>query len=222
MKVDVNGVIIPNDDKWAYDWMEWDAACPRDITDAIDRAGGDELNVYVNSGGGDFYSGMEMYSALRAYTGGVKIHVMSYAYSAASLLPCAGHCDSSPGGLIMLHQVSCTARGNSRDMQHASEALSQHDEAAVAVYMEKTGKTREEILDMMYRETYLTARDATELGLIDGIAEAALRPVAATVTMLSPEAIEKIRTLRANPPQADDFLRKTAKAKLDLLKLGGK
>lgn len=35
MEIDVRGDIISNDDKWIYDWLDWDSTCPNDIKNAI-------------------------------------------------------------------------------------------------------------------------------------------------------------------------------------------
>ena len=35
MEIDVRGDIISNDDKWIYDWLDWDSTCPDDIRNAI-------------------------------------------------------------------------------------------------------------------------------------------------------------------------------------------
>ena len=196
MKVDIKGDIIPNDYKRVYNWLQWDGTCPKDIHDAISEANGDELAVYVASGGGNVYAGMEMYSALRDYPGQVKIHVVSHAHSAASLMTCAGHCVMRPGALMMIHQVSYNGvSGNSADMQRIADQLSQHDEAIVSVYEAKTGLPRDKLLDMMRKETYLTAQEAVDLGFADEVADEALRFVAAASHILTPEQVEKIQAM---------------------------
>ena len=75
MRIDVKGTIVPNDDQWIYDLFEIEATSPKIVNDAIANANGDRLDVYINSGGGDVFSGSEIYSALREYSGTVKIHV---------------------------------------------------------------------------------------------------------------------------------------------------
>ena len=56
MDIDVRGDIISNDDKWIYEWLEWDATCPADVKKAlISKPAGEMLTVNVNSGGGYVY-----------------------------------------------------------------------------------------------------------------------------------------------------------------------
>jgi ClpP class serine protease len=54
-------------------------------------------------------------------------------------------------------------------MEHAAEVLRTADEALCTAYTTKSGMTKEQALEMMEHETWLTAEKAKELGLIDGI-----------------------------------------------------
>ena len=61
MEIDVRGDIISNDDKWIYDWLDWDSTCPNDIRNAIaSLQPGEVLTVNINSGGGSVMAGQEM------------------------------------------------------------------------------------------------------------------------------------------------------------------
>lgn len=169
MRVDVYGVIIPNDYKWFYNFFEEDSTCPRDITKAITEAAGEVLDVYINSPGGVISSGSEIYTALREYEN-VKIHITGEACSAASIIAMAGKCEMSPTALMMVHCVSANpGHGNHNVMEHTAEMLRTADEALCTAYTAKTGMSREEALAMMEEETWLTAEKAKELGLIDEI-----------------------------------------------------
>lgn len=43
MRIDIKGVIIPNDEKWIYDWFEMDGTAPKDVIPLIDKARGEKL-----------------------------------------------------------------------------------------------------------------------------------------------------------------------------------
>ncbi len=85
-KIEVKGVIVPNEDKWIYDFFEMDAVCPRDVLTKIPQDEKEPIDVYINSGGGEITSGSEIYAALREYRGIVNIHVVGMAASAASVI----------------------------------------------------------------------------------------------------------------------------------------
>lgn len=170
MQINVNGDIVSNDDKWIYDWLEWDSTCPNDIKNALaTKPENEKLTVLVNSGGGSVMAGQEIYSLLSGRND-VEIKVQSLAGSAASVIAMANHCEISPVAMIMIHNVSMSgASGDYHDMQKNAEILRQMNTALASAYIAKTGKSQEEILKLMDRETWLTANQALEMGFVDGI-----------------------------------------------------
>lgn len=170
--VDVRGDIISNDDKWIYDWLDWDSTCPADIRRAIDeKPAGEVLNVLINSGGGSVMAGNEIYSMLLGRDD-VKIIIQSLAGSAASVIAMANECEISPVAMIMIHNVSVNgASGDYHDMKKWSEILKQWNEALANAYTAKTGKPQEEILHLMDKESWITANQALELGFVDAITD---------------------------------------------------
>ncbi|EOQ37951.1 head maturation protease, ClpP-related [Butyricicoccus pullicaecorum] len=222
MKIDIKGVIVANDDKWVYDWFDMDAVAPREVLTALDRAPNERADVYINSPGGSVFAGGEIYDALRAHPGGVQIHVTGHAASAASMIMCAGPCDISPTALVMIHNVSGGAQGDYHEMDATSETLKKANQAVAAAYRHKTGKSEEELLALMDKETWMTAQEAIEAGFADSLTESA-RPLPLTASfsgMLPQAVIDKLRAERAkHPPMtAQD----KARAELELLTLGGK
>lgn len=168
--IDVKGDIISNGDKWFYDWFEWDSTCPNDVKNALINAKpGEEIEVHVNSGGGSVMAGQEMYSLLRG-TPNVTIVIQSMAGSAAGVVAMAGKNKISPVAMVMIHNVSMHgASGDYHDMQKNAEILKQMNAALAAAYTEKSGKSQEEILRLMDKETWLTANQCLEYGFVDEI-----------------------------------------------------
>lgn len=168
-RIDIRGVMIPNDYKWYYDFLEEDSTCPRDVRQVLDIVQpGDEVEVYINSGGGVIDVGSEIYTMLRERSD-VKIYITGQACSAASIVAMAGYCEMSPTALMMVHCVSTGVRGNHSDMEHTAEVLRTADKALSSAYIAKTGKSEQEVLDMMEKETWLSAEQAKTEGLIDAI-----------------------------------------------------
>lgn len=172
MEIDVRGDIIGNDDKWIYDWLEWDSTCPDDVKSALQTMpAGEKLIVNINSGGGSVMAGQEIYSLLHGRKD-VEIHIQSLAGSAASVIAMANTCKMSPVATIMIHNVSMSgASGDYHDMQKNAEILKTMNSALAEAYVAKTGKTKDEILKMMDKETWITANQALEMGFIDEVEE---------------------------------------------------
>ena len=168
-QIDIRGIIVPDDDLWIYEYFEMTATSPQLVRDALQEAAGDDVVVVINSGGGDVQAGQEMYTALRSYEGNVTIQVYSLAASAASVVAMAGTSEISPVAQIMIHNVSCRASGDHRDMEHTAQVLVNANEALAAAYVAKTGKSKEDILALMAEETWFTAEQAVQEGFIDKI-----------------------------------------------------
>ena len=202
MKIDVKGAIVPDSDGWIYDWFGETYCSPSKVHAALDEANGEDVDIDINSGGGDVFAGSEIYSAIRSYKGNVKIHVVGVAASAASVIACAAKSDIAPTAQMMVHNVSTFAAGNYHDMDHASEMLKQANRAIAAAYVEKAGMSEQDALDLMDAETWITAQDAVDYGLIDEIAGSqngtgeTVRLAASVGGMLPPSVIDKMQKRR--------------------------
>lgn len=219
---DINGVIVANDDAWIYDWCDMEYTAPKDLKQFLEIADGEAVVININSGGGDLYAGVNMHDILKAYNGDCEIHIQGLAASAASVIAMARTCMMSAGSQMMIHNVSCTETSNKNGKAKISKELASHDKGVAAVYEAKSGMSAEEILKLMDKETWLDAKTALELHLIDGITGVETQPVftnAATATI--PEAvIRKMREMKQiEKPTADTGIKiKDLKTKLEFMR----
>ena len=227
-KIDVKGDIIADEEKWIYDYLEWPSTCPKDITDALQDAEGDSVEVTINSGGGNVIAGSEIYTKLMNYDGEVNINVI-YAASAASVISMAGKSKISPTGLFMIHNVSCTSSGDYRDMDHTSDVLKAANKAVASAYRDKTGMTEKELLKMMDNETWLSADEAVEKGFIDEKMFSKKEPIAmynsVSTHMINRDKLQKLKDKLQNEPKEKKEPENKEKdillAQLEILKLKG-
>lgn len=219
-KIEVKGTIVGNADKWIYEWFGMDATCPKDVNAAISEANGEPLLVEINSGGGDVFAGSEIYTALKAYAGTVEINIVGLAASAASVIAQAGHSRISPTALFMVHNVSGSAAGDFYDMQQEAEILQTANKAVAAAYLEKTGKSMEELLGIMDAETWMDAQKAVEYGFVDEVMFASAPTLTNGIGVLPAQTIHKLKDLL--PARGEENAEvKTVTAKLKLLRLKG-
>lgn len=224
--IKVNGAIVPNDDKWIYNLFDIEAVCPKDIEKELDdakNAKNEEVTIQINSGGGDIGAGNEISYLIGQYPGAVTADITGYCCSAATLISCAA--DSArmmPSALFMIHNVSGAACGDYNVMDHKSGVLKTANEAIAAAYCKKTGKTAEELLDLMNSETWMNAEKAKNYGFIDEIIESKSEKPrllnSAPGQLLSDSTLDKIRNEFKQKKKADE---KVASAKLKLLKMKG-
>lgn len=127
------------------------------------------LVVALNSGGGDAQEGVAIYNTLRRWCerpgNELLIEVDGIAASAASMIFMAGDVRTvREGALVMVHEPWGFAIGAAEDMRKSAEVLDKHSEAYARVYAARTGRSEEDIRQLMADETWMSSEDARELG----------------------------------------------------------
>lgn len=211
----LNGQIVSNSDAELYRWFGYEVCCPKDIRRILDETPDDDITLEVNSGGGSVYAGFEMYTALRDSGKSITAEVQSLAGSAMSVVIAA--CDRvlmSPVANIMIHRSSIGyTGGNAEKLEQDAQMLNTIDESILNAYEAKVGEkcTRTKLRHMMENETFMTAQEAIDCGLADGMTEperSETDPLGA-VACASPIAAAIFHTFAALPPVED--LKKTIK-----------
>lgn len=168
--VKITGDIVDNNTARFYQWFGMDATSPTAIDEILNNGNTDPVEVIINSGGGDVFAGSEIYSMLRNYAGDVTVNIMGIAASAASVIAMAGNTvNMSPTAQMMIHKAWSYQEGNADDHNHESQVLASIDSSLVNAYVDKTGIDRNNILQMMQNETWMTAQDAVDKGFADKI-----------------------------------------------------
>jgi len=207
VKIKIRGVIVSNDYKWIYEWFDMEATSPGDVEKIIEEADGEDLEVEINSGGGEVYAGSEIYTLLKGYKGNVLVSILGIAASAASVIAMAGKTVSiSPTAQIMVHNVSSGARGDYRALQHEADVIKNYNKSIANAYMLKTGMKQDELLKLMDDETWLNAQQAKEMGFADEIMfddQTLLVASLNSSALLPMEVINKVRNLIKNNPESE-------------------
>lgn len=153
-----------------------DEITPAMFRNELAKVSGD-LIVWLNSPGGDVFAASQIYTMLRNHKGKVTVKIDGIAASAASVVAMAGdETLIAPTGMLMIHNPSTVAFGNKEAMQKAIELLDEVKESIINAYEEKSGLSRSKIARMMDEETWLNAKKAQSLGLVDGILFASGQP----------------------------------------------
>ena len=217
--IPIKGTIVSNEEQDFYEWFGIECSSPKQIKKCMDEAEeGEEISFEIHSGGGNLFSGTEIYSMINAYSGAKHIDVVGIAASAASVIAMAAKSRITPSGMLMIHNVSSSASGNKGVMSHESKVLSKADESVSKVYELKTGLDKDTILNLMEDETWMTADDAIEAGFIDELipSETLVNSVA---RILSNAEIEQARS-EMKAAKEMTFIN-LEKEKLTLMKLKG-
>ena len=133
-----------------------------------------DIAMYINSPGGIVTSGLAIYDTMEYIRPEVSTVCMGQAASMGSLLLTAGSAGkrfSLPNARIMTHQPSGGFQGQATDIEiHAKEILDLRRRLN-GIYEKHSGKTLKQIEKIMERDTFMTADDAKDFGLIDQVVE---------------------------------------------------
>lgn len=135
------------------------------IGGALRAIGNQDVQVSINSPGGDFFEGVAIYNMLRAHPAKVTVRVVGLAASAASIIAMAGdEIQIGKAGFLMIHNSWTIGVGNRHDMVSLSEAMAAFDSAMADVYSARTGVDKGAVAAMMDKETWLSGSEAIEGG----------------------------------------------------------
>ena len=141
------------------------------------NAGTEDITVWINSPGGNVFAAAEIYTMLRDYPGSVTVKIDAIAASAASVIAMAGNkVLMSPVAMLMIHDPSTIAMGNTKDMEKAIATLNEVKESIINAYAAKSGLSHNRISKLMENETWMNAKKAVELGFADEILFEAVGP----------------------------------------------
>lgn len=147
-------------------WYD-DEVSPKQFREELEKYSG-PITVRINSPGGDVFAGMQIYNMLKDRSGDVTVIVDALAASAASFIAMAGDkIIMNTGSMMMIHKASTIAWGNEDEMQDVIEMLRKVDDSIIAVYAARTGKSEDEIKQLLADETWMTADEAVEMGFAD-------------------------------------------------------
>lgn len=143
------------------------------LAGALRAIGNKDVTVAINSPGGDMFEGLAMYNMLADHPGAVTVKVMGVAASAASIIAMAGdEIQMGLGSFLMIHNAWGAVIGNQNDMREAADTFAQFDSAMADIYEHRSGMDKKKIAKMMDAETFMTAKDAVEMGFATSTFEA--------------------------------------------------
>lgn len=136
--------------------------------------GKSDLVININSPGGDFFEGLAIHNMLRTHQGRKTVNIVALAASSASLIAAAGSYGEgqvriAPAAYSMIHNVWGMVIGNANDMIEAAKDFEKFDQGARVIYHDQTGKSDDEISQLMDDETWFLGQEAVEAGFATAI-----------------------------------------------------
>lgn len=132
----------------------------------------DEIIHHISSEGGDVYEGYDAYHALRQTGKKIKSIIEGKCMSIATLIALAGDevvmLDPSRW-MVHLPTLQLGGRGNADNLQSGADELRKIQNEMAEVYAARIKKTPAEALEMMRKETYLSAKEAEAIGFANKV-----------------------------------------------------
>ena len=166
------GTVVDSEGALFMEALEQDYISAKNVEKILAEAGGEEVTFNLNSGGGSVNAGSEIYTMLSSYSGRVVVNITSLSASIASVFMLgADEVNISHQAQIMIHQPHFRNEEtvDKLSLERSLNMLDSTEKSIAKVYMKKTGLSEDEILDMMFKETWLTSDQALKLGFVDNI-----------------------------------------------------
>lgn len=217
VKIDIKGPIISDENSAFYDYFNLPYTSPSVINNELSGKT-DEVELIINSNGGDVYAASDIWTSLKSYSGKVTAKIYGMAASAASVIAMgADTLEMSPTARMMIHNSSTYGEGNHNDFDKISDVLKGTDKSIAQAYMGKTGKSEKEVLDIMAKTSFYTADEALEAGLIDSVinfkndnTEEAPLFENSNSGMIPQTVIDKFATVTLDAPISSDLVKDVA------------
>ncbi len=137
----------------------------------------DNINIFINSGGGEVQAGLMIYDLIKSMRDKVNIYCTGMAASMAAVLlsgGAKGHRFILPHSKTMIHEplISDGVGGSASSIRDISDSILKTKEICNEILADNTGKTVEEINKITLHDHYMNAEESVEFGLCDKIVNA--------------------------------------------------
>lgn len=188
-----------------------DEVTPKQMADDLAALGDvSEIQVRINSPGGDVFAGVAIHSMLKRHNASITVYVDGLAASIASIIAMAGDKIIMPkGSMLMIHNPWSMAFGDANDFRQMADTLDTIRGSMIPIYAEKTGLSEDDIIALLDAETWLTAEDAIAQGFATEIEEstkvaASIRGKKAVVNGLEMDLSKFLNKPVPEDPEIDD------------------
>lgn len=155
---------------YIYDEIGYWGDTAASLVDQLGKVDADEIDVHISSPGGDIFDGLAIYQALKSHKAKVTVKVDGLAASIASVIAMAGDTVViAPKASMMIHDGWTMAVGNAAELRKTADLLDKQSAVIASVYADRSNRDANFWRDQMREETWYTAQEALDAGLVDEI-----------------------------------------------------
>lgn len=154
-------------------WEDEDSCISaKGVKSKLDVIKGKNINVHLNSPGGDVFESIAICNLLKQHDGTINIYIDSLAGSGASVIATAGdNVYMFSNCMQMIHNAWASVTGNAAELRKKADDLEKISASAKQSYMSKFTGTEEELTTLLAEESFLTAEECLAFGLCTEIIE---------------------------------------------------
>ena len=150
----------------------WGITAKRFAEELRDLGNVQNIEMRIHSPGGDVFEGMTIYNLLKGCSAYITCYIDGLAASMGSVIAMAADKIIMPeNGFMMIHKPWGGQMGDAEDMRKYADLLDKVESTLLASYVNKTGKTEDEISNLLAEETWFTGSEAVEAGFADELSE---------------------------------------------------
>lgn len=152
---------------------EGDFIFPESVREMVNKAGDKDINIHLNSRGGHVFASIPIHNFLKQSENKITVWVDGIAASGASIIAMAADEVIMPSNTnMMIHRASSGLYGNADDFLKQAETLEKIDESVMESYMGRFVGTKEELIELISEDSWLTAEECVTFGLADKVIKA--------------------------------------------------
>lgn len=165
----------PTPKVYIYDEIGFWGTAASDFVSQLNDIDANEMELHLNSPGGEIFDGLAIYNALKQHKAKVNVYVDGLAASAASFIAQAGdEVIMARNAQLMIHDGIAFAYGNEQDMLDTASILSDLSNNIADIYAYRAGKrgfdtTLDDFRALMREEVWYNGKEAVEAGLADTV-----------------------------------------------------
>ena len=133
-----------------------------------------DINVYINSPGGEAYAGRAMYDTMKYVKNEITTINVGLAASAGAMILAGGSKGKRfalPGSYTMIHQTSGGIEGQETDVRITAQHMLKLREQYARIIADESGQSYDKVMSDIERDNWMDAKQTLEYGLIDKIYE---------------------------------------------------
>jgi len=186
---------------WA--WEELGEMSAVNLSKQLETMGDvEQINVYINSYGGEVAEGLVIYNALKRHKAKVTTYCDGFACSIASVIFMAGdERIMNEASLLMIHNAWTYASGNAAELRKQADDLEKITQASVEAYKAHSSLSEEEIKNLMDNETWILPEEALSYGFATKIDKTEKEKASQNAFM---KLFEIIKAYQAEEPETSD------------------